>query len=79
MQFAVLSGSALCEINLIYAGVLQGAVTAPILFNLYTSNQPTTNHTLTDEFTDDKSIVALHSELEIASNLIESHLYLLLA
>jgi hypothetical protein len=42
-NFAVRSGSALSEINSIHAGVSQGAVVAPLLFNLYISDQPTTN------------------------------------
>ncbi|VVC44231.1 Reverse transcriptase domain [Cinara cedri] len=76
-HFAVRSGSAISEINPIHAGDSQGAVAAPLLFNLYTSNQPTTNHTITSDFADDKAILALHSEPETASNLIQSHLNLL--
>jgi retron-type reverse transcriptase len=69
-HFVVSSGSDLSEINPIYAGVPQGAVAVPLLFNLYTSDQPTTNHTSTGNFADDKVIMALNSEPKIASNLI---------
>jgi len=75
--FFVRSGSALSEINPIHTGVLQGAVATPHLFNLYISNQPTTNHTITADFADDKAIMALNSDPEIASNLIQLHLNLL--
>ena len=76
-HFVVRSGPALSEINPIHAGVPQGAVAAPLLFNLFISDQPTTNHTITGDFADDKAIMALNSEPEIASNLIQVHLNLL--
>jgi hypothetical protein len=76
-HFVVRSGSALSEINPIHAGVPQGAIAAPLLFNQYTSDQPTTNHTITGDFTDNKAIMALNSESEISSNFIQFHLNLL--
>jgi len=76
-HFAVRPGSAISEINPIHAGIPQGAVAAPLLFDLYTLDQPTTNNTIKGDFADDKAILALHSEPEIASNLVQSHLNLL--
>ena len=76
-HFVVRSGSALSEINPIHAGVPQGTVAAPLLFNLFISDQPTTNHMITGDFTDDKAIMAFNSEPEIASNHIQVHLNLL--
>lgn len=61
-HFTVSLGSGLSKISPINAEVLQGAVVAPILFNLYTSDQPTTKNTITDDFANDKAIVALYSE-----------------
>jgi len=40
--FTVRSGFSLFEISPIHAGVPQGSVTAPLLFNLFTSDKPTT-------------------------------------
>ena len=48
-HFVVRSGPALSEINPIHVGVPQGAVAAPLLFNLFISDQPTTNHTITGD------------------------------
>lgn len=55
-------GSGLSKISPINAEVLHGAVVAPILFNLYTSDQPITKNTITGDFADDKAILALYSE-----------------
>jgi len=44
-------------------------VAAPLLFYLYTSDQHTTNHTITGDFSDDKAIIVLNSEPDIVSNL----------
>jgi len=56
----------------------QGAVAAPLLFNLFISDQPTTAYTTTGNFADDKALLALHSNPETASNFIQTHLNLLL-
>ncbi|KAL4156051.1 hypothetical protein QTP88_000092 [Uroleucon formosanum] len=76
-HFSVRSASAISEIFPICAGVPQGAVAAPLLFNLYTSDQPTTDYTITGDFADDKALLALHTNPETASNLIQNHLNLL--
>jgi hypothetical protein len=55
-HFIVQAESVLSEISLIYAEVPQSIVTAPLLTNLYTSDQPTTNHLITGDFADDKAI-----------------------
>jgi len=41
------------------------------------SDQPTTNFTVTDDFADDKALLALHSDPVEASNLIQTHLDIL--
>lgn len=76
-HFAVRSGFSLSEVSSIHAGVPQGSVTAPLLFNLFTSDQPTTPNTMTGDFADDKALLAIHSDPEIASNLVQNHINLL--
>ncbi|VVC34843.1 Endonuclease/exonuclease/phosphatase,Reverse transcriptase domain [Cinara cedri] len=75
--FSVRSGFSLSEVSPIHAGVPQGSVTAPLLFNLFTSDQPTTPNTTIGDFADDKALLAIHSDPEIASNLVQNHLNLL--
>lgn len=76
-HFSVRSGSAISEIFPISAGVPQGAVPVPLLFNLFTSDQPTTSYTTTGDFADDKVLLAFHSNPKTASNIIQNHLNLL--
>lgn len=76
-HFTVRSGFSFSEISPICAGVPQGAVAAPLLFNLFTSDQPTTPYTTTGDFADDKALLALHNDPATASNLIQNHLDLL--
>jgi len=72
--FTMQSGLELSDITPIRAGVPQGAVALPLLFNLFTSDQPTTPLTITADFADDKAMLALHSDPDIASNLLQHHL-----
>jgi hypothetical protein len=76
-HFSVRTGSAISKIYPIYAGVPQGAIAAPLLFNLFTSDQPTATNIITRDFVDDKALLAFHSNLETSSNLIKNHLNLL--
>lgn len=46
---------------------------APLLFILHISNQSTTNHTITGDFADNKTIMTLHLKPEIASNSVLNH------
>lgn len=43
--FATKVGSEISNLAPILAGVPQGAISSPILFNIYTADQPTTSHT----------------------------------
>jgi hypothetical protein len=70
---------ALSDMSSIRVGVPQGVVAAPLLFNLYTSDQPTTNLTNACEFFDDKAILTLHHDPLEASNRIQTHLDILSA
>lgn len=50
-------GSAISPPAGINASVPQGAVTIPLLFNLFISDQPNSNQTLVGDFVDDKAII----------------------
>jgi hypothetical protein len=76
-HFSVRSGSAISKIFPICAGVPQGAVAVSLLFNIFISDQPTTVHTTTGYFADDKALLAFHSNPETASNFIQNHLNIL--
>ena len=55
----------------------QGAVIVPLLFNIYTANQPTTQNTIVIDFADDKALLACHSDPNIAASFIQTRLDLL--
>jgi len=76
-HFTVRSGSSVSEILPICAGVPQEAIAAPLLFNLFTLDQPTKSYTTTGDFADDKALLALHTNSTTASNFIQNHLNLL--
>jgi len=76
-HFSVRSGTVHSNISKIEAGVPQGAVIAPLLFNIYTADQPTTQNTIVADFADDKALLACHSDPEIAASFMQTHLDLL--
>ena len=73
-QFAVRYRSSLSSISTIEAGVPQGAITAPVLFNIFIADQPTSPHTFVAEYADDKAILSTHENPITASFLLQSHL-----
>lgn len=72
--FSVQSDFSLFELSPIHTGVPQESVSAPLLF---TSDQPITSSTTTGDFADDKALLAIHSDPDLASNPIQNHLNLL--
>ncbi|VVC34022.1 Reverse transcriptase domain [Cinara cedri] len=54
--FATKVGSEISNLTPILAGVPQGAISSPILFNIYTADQPTTPHTSVADFADHSHI-----------------------
>ncbi|KAL4121037.1 hypothetical protein QTP88_013622 [Uroleucon formosanum] len=53
-KFAVRYRSSLSDQSEIQAGVPQGAIAAPLLFNIFIADQPTSTNTLVVEYADDK-------------------------
>jgi len=61
-HFLVRSGTEHSSISPILAGVPQGAVLTPTLFNLYSADQPTNPNTQITAYADDKAIYETHTE-----------------
>ncbi|KAL4085431.1 hypothetical protein QTP88_027290 [Uroleucon formosanum] len=75
--FATKVGSEISNLAPILAGVPQGAISSPILFNIYTANQPTTSHTSVADFADDKVIFTSGKNPHLAKQHLQNHLNLL--
>jgi hypothetical protein len=58
----------------IKSGVPQGSVLGPLLYLLYTSDLPTSQHTITGTFADDTVILASHEDPYIASAQLQDNL-----
>ena len=58
----------------IAAGVPQGAISSPILFNLYSADQPTTHHISVADFADDKIIYSSHENPITVGYNLQTHL-----
>jgi len=76
-HFQIRQGSATSNIATICAGVPQGGVLSPILFNIYAADQPSTQNTIVADYADDKVILSVHNDPLIASRNLQSHLNLL--
>jgi len=66
-HFQVRFGSSFSNIANINAGVPQGGILSPILYNIYAADQPTYLNTTVDEFSDDKAIIAINEDPLYAS------------
>ncbi|KAL4108080.1 hypothetical protein QTP88_018335 [Uroleucon formosanum] len=75
--FATKVGSEISNLASILAGVPQGAISSPILFNIYTADQPTTSHTSIADFADDKVIYTSEKNPHLAKQHLQNHLNLL--
>ena len=74
-QFAVRYRTSLSSLSTIKAGVPQGAIAAPLLFNIFIADQPTSPNTLVAEYADDKAILSVHENPLTASENLQSHLH----
>jgi len=75
--FQIRLGSCTSDLAPINAGVPQGAILSPLLFNIYSSDQPISQDTLVADYADDKAIMSIHENPVTASANLQSHLDLL--
>ena len=73
-HFQIRYGSALSDIAVINAGVPQGGILSPILYNIFASDQPTTPNTSVADYADDKAIISINNDPLIASSNLQTHL-----
>jgi len=62
---------------MINAGVPQGGILSPLLFNIYASDQPVTENTIVADYADDKALISIHENPLIASGNLQTHLNLI--
>lgn len=75
--FAVSSDAEIFNISPILAGVSQGAVLSPTLYNIYTADQSIHPDTSVAEYVDDKVIYSTHTNSLTVSTSLQNHLDLL--
>ncbi|VVC46558.1 Reverse transcriptase domain, partial [Cinara cedri] len=61
----------------ISAGVPQGGILSPLIYNIYAADQPTSPNTAVAEFADDKAIISIHDNPHTASHNLQLHLDLM--
>jgi hypothetical protein len=76
-NFQVRVGNAYSSIANISAGVHQGGILSPLLYNIYASDQPTSPNTMVADYADDKAILSTHSNPVLAVQNLQSHLSLM--
>lgn len=72
--FVTKIGSEFSNLTPILAGVPQGAISSPILYNIYAADQPISPHTSVAEFADDKIIFTSNDSPIVASQHLQNHL-----
>jgi len=72
--FATKVGTKISEIHPINSGVPQGAISFPLLLNIYTADQPSSPHTYVADYADDKLLISIHENHDTASLQLQTHL-----
>jgi len=62
------------HIHHIMAGIPQGSILAPTLYNIFTSYIPHSNDTFIATFADDIAVISSHSDLDQSSKRLQDHL-----
>ncbi|VVC42096.1 Reverse transcriptase domain [Cinara cedri] len=70
-------GTSLSGLAKINAGIPQGGILSPLLYNIYAADQPTSPNTAVAEFADDKAIISIHDNPHTASHNLQLHLDLM--
>lgn len=73
-HFQVQYNSSTSGIAPIKAGVPQGGILSPFLFNIYVADQPTMRQTIVADYADDKVILSINEDPVIASLNLQMHL-----
>ena len=73
-SYVVHYGDAKSDTHPILAGVPEGSILGPLLYLLYTSDIPTTKHTITATFADDTAILAPHNDYNEAITALQHSL-----
>ncbi|KAL4121499.1 hypothetical protein QTP88_013999 [Uroleucon formosanum] len=60
-----------------HSTIHQGGILSPLLFNIYTSDQPVSQNTIVADYADDKAIISIDKNPQIASSNLQIHLNLM--
>ena len=55
------------------AGIPQGGILSPFLFNIYVADQPTMQQTIVADYADDKAILSINEDPLIPSTNLQVH------
>jgi len=72
--FQVRYGSALSDLTPINAGVPQGGILSPILYNIFASGHPSTPNTSVADYADDNVLISINNSPILASINLQTHL-----
>jgi hypothetical protein len=73
--FSVSQGNALSSFYPVKAGVPQGSILSPLLYNIYTSDIPSSNNVLLASYADDIAILASTPDFTETSIILQNHVY----